>query len=91
MFLTKSIVVDFFTVKYYLSINLKIYNLADLSLKMDKSTLQQKGDLLTIDLYEKRTKNNKNLSFQVMCKEIIRQQFDYLKFGKFVVNTIIVV
>ena len=58
---------------------------------MDKSTLQQKGDLLTIDLYEKRTTNNKNLSFQVICKEFIRQQFDYLKFGKFVVNTIIVV
>ena len=58
---------------------------------MDKSALQQKEDLLTIDLYEKRTTNNKNLSFQVMCKEIIMQQFDYLKFGKFVVNTIIVV
>ena len=70
---------------------MKIYNLADLSLKMDKSTLQHKEDLLTIDFYQKRTTNNKNLSFQVMCKEIIMQQFDYLKFVKFVVNTIIVV
>ena len=57
---------------------------------MNKSTLQRKGDLFTIDLYKKGTTNNKKLSFQNQCKENFRQQLD-VNFGKFVYNNLIVV
>ena len=46
---------------------------------MDKSTLQQKDDSFTIEIYKKCTTNNEKLSFQDLCKENIMRRFDDLK------------
>ena len=58
---------------------------------MDKITLKRKRVLSTIEPYNKCTTNNNTLKFQDLCKKITRQQFDVLKLGKFVVNTLIAI
>ena len=58
---------------------------------MISSTVKKKGVLLTNRLHKKSTKNIKTLSFEDQCKENTRQQFDDLKLGKFVVNSLIAI
>ena len=66
-------------------------NIADFNIKMIRSTIKKKGVSLTNRLHKKSTKNIKTLSFENQCKEITRQQFDDLKFRKFVVISLIAV
>ena len=58
-----------------------MYNFAEFSIKMIRSTLKKKGVSLTNRLHKKSTKNIKTLSFEDQCKENTRQQFDNLKLG----------
>ena len=62
-----------------------MYNFAEFSIKMIRSTLKKKGVSLTNRLHKKSTKNIKTLSFENQCKENTRQQFDDFKLGKFVI------
>ena len=58
---------------------------------MNKSTFKRKKVSSAIESYIKCITNIKTLSFQDLCKEIIRQRIDVLKLGKLVVNTLIAV
>ena len=58
---------------------------------MISSTVKKKGVSLTNRLHKKSTKNIKTLSFEDQCIENTRQQFNDLKLGKFVVNSLIAV
>ena len=58
-----------------------MYNFAEFSIKMIRSTLKKKGASLTNRLHKKTTKNIKTLSFENQCKEYTRQQLDDLKLG----------
>ena len=68
-----------------------IYNVADLNIEMNKTTVKRKGDSSIIKLNKKCTTNNRTLGFQELCKEFTRKQIDDLKFSKFFFNNLIII
>ena len=61
-----------------------LYTVSDYNTKMNKSTLKRKEVSSTFEQYNKCTTSKKALNFADLCIEIIRQQIDDLKLGKFV-------
>ena len=68
-----------------------MYNFAEFSIKMIRSTLKKKGVSLTNRLHKKSTKNIKTLNFEDQFRENTRHHFDALKLGKYYVNSLIAV